>query len=214
MGIREQKGRRLIDTLVDGLAATDVLLVLDNFEHVVPAAWVADRLLGAAPKLRILATSRAPLRLYGEQELPVPPLALPDLGDRTSSMALSRYEAIALFIERARAAVSRLRPERCERPHRGDVCARLDGLPLAIELAASRIKVLTPQAIFSRLAAGPDLLTATARNLPPRQRTLRATITWSYGLLGGTRAATVRPAVGLPGRRRPRGRRSGRQPRG
>jgi predicted ATPase/class 3 adenylate cyclase len=182
LALREQKGRHLIDTLVDGLAATDVLLVLDNFEHVLSAAWVADRLLGEAPKLRILATSRAPLRLYGEQELRVPPLTLPDLDDADELVVLSRYEAIALFIERARAASPGFVLTDGNARLVADICARLDGLPLAIELAASRIKVLTPQAIYSRLG-GLDLLTATARNLPPRQRTLRATITWSYSLL-------------------------------
>jgi predicted ATPase/class 3 adenylate cyclase len=182
LAIREQKGQHLIDTLVDGLATTDVLLVLDNFEHVLSGAWVAERLLGAAPRLRILTTSRAPLRLYGEQELPVPPLALPDLGDAHELMVLSRYEAIALFVERARAASPGFVLSNGNARLVADICARLDGLPLAIELAASRIKVLTPQAIFSRLG-GLDLLTATTRNLPPRQRTLRATITWSYSLL-------------------------------
>ncbi len=182
LAIREQKGRPLIDTLVDGLAATDVLLVLDNFEHVLSGAWIADRLLKAAPKLQILVTSRAPLRLYGEQELPVPPLALPDLSDADEPMVLSRYEAIALFTERARAASPGFVLSDDNARLVADMCARLDGLPLAIELAASRIKVLTPQAILSRLG-GLDLLTATTRNLPPRQRTLRATVTWSYSLL-------------------------------
>ena len=183
LGMRDQQGRELIDTLVDGVAAADVLLVLDNFEHMLPGAWVAERLLGAAPKLRILATSRAPLRLYGEQELPVPPLALPDLDDAEELTLLSRYEAIALFIERARAASPEFALSESNARAVADICGRLDGLPLAIELAASRIKVLTPQAILSRLRAGPDLLAATARNLPPRQRTLRATISWSHGLL-------------------------------
>ncbi|HEX6576862.1 MAG TPA: adenylate/guanylate cyclase domain-containing protein [Jiangellaceae bacterium] len=183
LGIRERPGRELIDTLPDVLAAMDVLLVLDNFEHLLPAASVVDRLLAAARRLRILVTSRAPLRLYGEQEHQVPPLALPDVDRPQDLDVLSRCEAIALFVERARAA----------RPGFGltdenagvvaDVCIRLDGLPLAIELAASRVKVLTPQAIRSRLAEGPDLLTASARNLPARQRTLRATIGWSCGLL-------------------------------
>jgi predicted ATPase/class 3 adenylate cyclase len=181
--MREQPGRALIDTLVDGLAVKTVLLVLDNFEHVLPAAWVVERLLGAAPQLRILVTSRAPLRLYGEQEQPVPPLALPDLGVAHELEVLSRSEAIALFFERARSA----------RPGFGltdgnatavvGICAGLDGLPLAIELAASRIKVLSPQAILARLAARQDVLRTTARNLPPRQRTLRSAIDWSFRLL-------------------------------
>ncbi|MGH9249334.1 MAG: adenylate/guanylate cyclase domain-containing protein, partial [Acidimicrobiales bacterium] len=183
LGIGERPGRELVDTLVDGLAVKDILLVLDNFEHVLPAAWVAERLLGAAPGLRILVTSRAPLRIYGEQEHQVPPLALPDADQPHELDVLSRCEAIALFVERAHAA----RPEFVltdENAHVvTDVCTRLDGLPLAIELAASRVNVLTPRAIRSRLAEGPDLLTASARNLPARQRTLRATIGWSCGLL-------------------------------
>jgi predicted ATPase/class 3 adenylate cyclase len=178
LGMREQPGRELIDTLADRLAGKEVLLVLDNFEHVLPAVWVVERLLGALPKLRILVTSRARLRLYGEQEQQVLPLALPD-PDARALEVLSRCEAIALFTDRARAA----RPEFVLTDENAsavnDVCARLDGLPLAIELAASRLKVLTPQAILSRLDAGPDLLTATARNVPQRQRTLRATIKWS-----------------------------------
>jgi predicted ATPase len=183
LGIMEQSGRELIDTLDDWLADKDVLLMLDNFEHVAPAAWVAERLLGSAPRLRILVTSRAPLRLYGEQEHQVPPLALPDLSQPHELEALYRNEAIALFVDRARAVDSGFGLTDQNARIVGDVCARLDGLPLAIELAASRIKVLSPQAVLSRLATGPDVLTATALNLPPRQRTLRATIDWSCGLL-------------------------------
>jgi predicted ATPase/class 3 adenylate cyclase len=183
LGMREQPGREPIDTLVDGLAAKDVLLVLDNLEHLLPAAWVVERLLGAAPGLRVLVTSRAPLRLYGEQEHPVPPLALPDADELHELNMLARCEAIALFTERARAA----RPEFALTAENAnvvaEVCTRLDGLPLAIELAASRVNVLTPQAIRSRLAGDSNLLTASARNLPARQRTLRATIGWSCGLL-------------------------------
>ncbi len=183
LGMRERPGRELIDTLVDGLAAKGVLLVLDNFEHVLSAAWVAERLLGSAQGLRILATSRAPLRLYGEQELPVPPLALPETSRPHDLERVAGYEAIALFSERARASLPGFVLTDENVGAVADICARLDGLPLALELAASRIKVLTPQAIWSRLAAGADLLTATARNVPARQRTLHATIGWSCDLL-------------------------------
>jgi hypothetical protein len=179
----EQPGRELIDTLVDGLTHKDVLLVLDNVEHVYPAAWVAERLLAAASRLRILATSRAPLRLYGEQEQQVPPLELPDLGQPHELEAVSRNEAIALFTDRARAASPAFVLTDQNARIVADVCARLDGVPLAIELAASRTKALTPQGILSRLATGPDVLIATARNLPPRQRTVRATIDWRCALL-------------------------------
>jgi predicted ATPase/class 3 adenylate cyclase len=214
LGMREQPGRELIDTLVDGLAAKNVLLVFDNVEHVLPAAWVAERLLATAPRLRILATSRAPLRLYGEQEQPVPPLALPDAGLSNEPERLAGYETIALFTDRARAALPEFRLTEGNAHIVAEICTRLDGLPLAIELAASRIKVLTPQAILSRLDSGRNLLTASARNLPLRQRTLRATIDWSYGLLtqseqrlfsrlavfrGGADVDAVE-AVGNPGR--------------
>jgi predicted ATPase/class 3 adenylate cyclase len=182
LGMREQPRRGLIETLVDGLAAKDVLLLLDNFEHVLPAAWVVERLLGAAPKLRILVTSRAPLHIYGEQEQQVLPLALPGTDARALEV-LSRCEAIALFTDRARAARPQFVLTDDNASAVNDVCVRLDGLPLAIELAASRVKVLTPQAILSRLAVGPDLLTAAARNVPQRQRTLKAAIGWSAGLL-------------------------------
>jgi predicted ATPase len=185
MGTRERPGRELIDTLVDGLAAKDVLLVMDNFEHVLPAAWVAERLLRAAPKLRILATSRAPLRIYGEQEQPIPPLMLPNAAETQNPEVLSRCEATALFAERAGAARPGFGLTEGNAAAVAAICTRLDGLPLAIELAASRIKVLTPQAILARLGSDADLLAATSRNLPPRQRTLRATISWSYGLLDG-----------------------------
>ena len=183
LGMREQPGREPIDTIVDELAAKDVLLVLDNFEHLLPASWVAERLLAAAPRLRILATSRAPLRIYGEQEQHVPPLAVPDPDRRPTLEVVSRYEAVMLFRDRANAARAGFAVTDETAPVVAGICARLDGLPLAIELAASRVKVLTPQAILSRLDAGRDLLIATARNIPLRQRTLRATIDWSAGLL-------------------------------
>ena len=181
--MREQPGRVPIDTLVDGLAARHVLLVLDNYEHVLPAAWVAERLLAAAPRLRILATSRAPLRLYGEQEQPVPPMALPDFDSAPELDVLSRNEAIVLFVERARAARPGFTLTSRNAAAVAGICARLDGLPLAIELAASRIRVLTPQAMGSRLTVSSGDLVASARNLPSRQRTLRATIDWSHRLL-------------------------------
>jgi serine/threonine-protein kinase PknK len=135
----------------------------------IAAAWVAERLLAAASRLRILATSRAPLRLYGEQEQQVPPLELPDLGQPHELEAVSRSEAIALFTDRARAASPAFVLTDQNARIVADVFARLDGLPLAIELAASWTKVLTPQGVLFRLATGPDVLIATARNLPPRQ---------------------------------------------
>jgi predicted ATPase/class 3 adenylate cyclase len=183
LGVKEESGRQLVDTLADHLADKELLLVPDNFEHLLEAASVVERLLGAAGRLRVLATSRTPLGLYGEQEQHVPPLGLPDLGRLPELEALSRYEAVVLFIERARATKPGFAITNENAPAVAALCAQLDGLPLAIELAASRIRVLSPQAILSRLGHSLDLLIASARNLPERQRTLRGAIAWSYGLL-------------------------------
>jgi predicted ATPase/class 3 adenylate cyclase len=183
LGLQEEPGRALLDTVADHLADAEMLLVLDNFEHILEAAPVVERLLGAARRLRILVTSRQPVHLYGEQEQPVPPLALPDPSNLPEAEALSQYEAVALFIDRARAARPGFTVTDENAPAVAELCARLDGLPLAIELAASRIKVLSPDAILSRLGQRLDLLTASSRNLPERQRTLRGAIEWSYGLL-------------------------------
>jgi predicted ATPase/class 3 adenylate cyclase len=183
LDLPEEPGRDLMDTLAGHLRDKELLLVPDNFEHLLEAAEVVERLLGASPRLRVLATSRTPLGLYGEQEQHVPPLALPDPRQLPELDVLTRYEAVALFIERARAATTSFRLTNENASAVAEICARLDGLPLAIELAASRIKVLPPDAILSRLGHRLDLLATTARNLPERQRTLRAAIEWSYGLL-------------------------------
>ena len=183
LGVREEPGSELIDTLVNRLERKALLLVLDNFEHLLEAASLVDQVLGRAADVRVLATSRTRLGLYGEQEQLVPPLRLPDPRHLPELDAVSRYEAVALFIERARAARSAFEVTSENAPAVAEICARLDGLPLAIELAASRLKVLPPDAILSRLRTSLDLLAAGARNIPERQRTLRATIEWSYGLL-------------------------------
>jgi predicted ATPase/class 3 adenylate cyclase len=183
LGVREEPGSELIDTLVTRLAAKDLLLVLDNFEHLLPATSLVENVLGRVPEVRILVTSRTPLGLYGEQEQHVPPLALPDPRHLPELEALSQYEAVQLFIDRARAGRSDFAVTNENAPAVAEICARLDGLPLAIELAASRIKLLSPEAILSRLGRRLDLLTATARNVPERQKTLRGAIEWSYGLL-------------------------------
>jgi predicted ATPase/class 3 adenylate cyclase len=183
LGVREEPGRDLIDTLVNRLAGKTLLLVLDNFEHLLEAAWLMDEVLGRVAEVRVLVTSRTRLGLYGEQEQLVPPLRLPDPRHPPEVDALSRYEAVALFMDRARTARSEFAVTNENAPAVAEICARLDGLPLAIELAASRIKVLSPDAILSRLRDSFDLLAASARNIPERQRTLRAAIGWSYGLL-------------------------------
>ena len=158
--------------------------MLDNFEHVLEAAPRVADLLAAAPQLKLLVTSRIPLHLSGEHEYPVPPLALPDPAHLPEVSSLSQYEAVALFVERARAVKADFAVTNANAPAVAEICVRLDGLPLAIELAAARVKLLSPQALLARLEQRLDLLTGGPRDLPARQQTLRATIDWSYDLLG------------------------------
>jgi predicted ATPase/Tfp pilus assembly protein PilF len=160
-----------------------LLLVLDNFEQVLGAAPAVAALLGGAPGLKVLATSRAPLGLYGEHEFPVPPLTLPDLKRPPPLESMTQYEALRLFVERARAAKPNFTITNESAPAVAEICVRLDGLPLAIELAAARIKVLPPKAMLKRLGSRLKLLTGGARDLPERQRTLRGAIEWSFALL-------------------------------
>ena len=178
LGVQEGPGRSLVDALTDRLANMEALLVLDNFEHLLEAAPVVERLLGSAPGIRLLVTSRASLRLYGEHELPVPPLRLAGPDDEREAML--RSEAVALFVERAQAIRPALDLSDDSVFAIAQLCARLDGLPLAIELAARRVNILSRRAILARLSTGLDTLAASSTNLPPRQRTLRATIQWSY----------------------------------
>src|SRR5580698_9993597 len=160
-----------------------MLLLLDNFEHLVSAAPVIAQLLTAGRKLKVAVTSQAPLHVYGEHEFPVPPLALPDLKSIPPLEVLSRLPAIALFVERAQAIRREFTLTRENAPAVAALCARLDGPPLAIELAAARIKLLSPSAMLTRLESRLNLLTGGARDLPARQQTLRNTVDWSYGLL-------------------------------
>jgi len=144
LGVGDVVGRPLLDVLVDYLRGRQLLLVLDNFEQVLAAATVADTLLRACPGLCVLVTSRAALQLRGEHEYPVPPLALPDSGRSFTPEALSHYGAVALFIERATAIKPDFVVTNANAPAVAEICARLDGLPLAIELAAARIRLLSP----------------------------------------------------------------------
>ncbi|HEU4898767.1 MAG TPA: adenylate/guanylate cyclase domain-containing protein [Actinomycetota bacterium] len=169
LGVPEDPGRPILDGVKEHLRHRELLGVADNFEQVAEAAAVLEELLTAAPRLRALVTSRVVLSLRGEQEYPVP--------------ALGGAEAVRLFAERAVAASPRFALTDENAPVVADICARLDGLPLAIELAATRTKVLTPDEILSRLERRLSLLTSGARSLPERQRTLRAAIAWSYDLL-------------------------------
>jgi predicted ATPase/DNA-binding CsgD family transcriptional regulator len=181
LGVTESPSRLLLDSLKDFLRDKQTLLLLDNFEQIICVAPLLTELLEACARLRILVTSREALRLRGEHEFPLAPLALPG---QPSFENLLQYPGIALFVERAQAIQPgfQLRPEDANAV--AEICARLDGLPLAIELAAARIKLLPPQAMLVHLRDAPlQLLTGGARDLPARQQTLRGTIQWSYDLL-------------------------------
>ncbi len=172
----------LKENLRDSLRAP-MLLVLDNFEHLVQAAPTVAELLAIGPHLKIMVTSRAALHIYGEHEFPVPPLALPDSLSMPPVEVLSQYPAVALFVQRAVAVKPDFALNRENAPAVTEICARLDGLPLAIELAAARVKVLSPTSMQARLTSRLQLLTGGARDMPQRQQTLRAAIDWSYDLL-------------------------------
>jgi predicted ATPase/DNA-binding XRE family transcriptional regulator len=159
------------------------LLVLDNFEQVLAAAPAISELLGAAPALKVLVTSRAALHISGEHQVQVPPLALPDLHDPPALDALSQVPAVELFVQRAQAVAPRFALTETNAADVVAVCHRLDGLPLALELAAARSKMFPPQALLARLRSPLAILTVGARNLPIHQQTLRSTLAWSYDLL-------------------------------
>ena len=184
--IREAGGHSAIEILRKNLqdaSRAAMLLLLDNFEHLVQAAPSVAELLATAPHLKIMVTSQAALHVYGEHEFPVPPLALPDSRSKASVEVLSQCPAVALFVQRAVAAKPDFELDRGNAAAVSEICARLDGLPLAIELAAARVKVLSPSLMLTRLANRFQLLTGGARDLPQRQQTLRATMDWSYDLL-------------------------------
>jgi predicted ATPase len=184
LGVREQPGRLLTETLSNHLKPKKTLLVLDNCEHLVEAcAELAEALLRACPKLRILTTSREVLGITGETTWRVPSLSLPDPRHVPPIEELPRCEAIGLFIERAAAVLPTFTLTNHNAPAVAQVCHRLDGVPLAIELAAARARVLAVEQIAERLDDCLRLLTAGSRTALPRHRTLRATIDWSYSLL-------------------------------
>jgi predicted ATPase/DNA-binding XRE family transcriptional regulator len=183
LGLREAYDQPLREILVGYLRDKEVLLILDNFEQVVSAAPLVGLLLAASPLLKVLVTSRMVLHVYGEQEFAVPPLALPPLRHLPAIDLLAHYEAVALFIQRAQLAMADFAVTAENAPAVAEICARLDGLPLAIELAAARVKLLPPQALLLRLDRRFAVLTGGAHDLPGRQQTLRKTIDWSYNLL-------------------------------
>ncbi|MDP9352569.1 MAG: tetratricopeptide repeat protein, partial [Chloroflexota bacterium] len=183
LGVSETSGQGPEEALAEYLRGRQVLLVLDNFEHLLDGAPLVARLLTLSPGLRVLVTSRALLRLTGEHEFPVPPLELPAEGWVADVRALARSEAISLFVQRARAARPTFELTANNATAVSGICRRLDGLPLAIELAAARIRILPPEAMLGRIDHSLALLTGGARDLPERQRTLSAAIDWSYDLL-------------------------------
>ncbi len=183
LGLREARERSLLEQLQVSLRERQVLLLLDNFEQVVSAATHVADLLTSCPHLKVLVTSREVLHVRAEHEFPVPKLSLPDPKRLPDLMALSQYEAVALFIQRAQAVRPEFQMTNANAPAMAEICARLDGLPLAIELAAARIKLLPPQALLTRLGQRLQLLTSSGRDVPARQQTLRNTIQWSYDLL-------------------------------
>lgn len=184
LGISDDEDRRLFDKLAIRLGSERLLLVLDNMEQVTASGPAIVHLLTACPTLTVVATSRSPLHLSGEQVLVVPPLAVPDLAALPSLSDLAQTGAIALFVARGQVVDPDFALSELNATTIAAICARLDGLPLAIELAALRLQVLSPAALLERLTNRLALLTRGAAKLPDRQRTLRATIAWSDDLLG------------------------------
>ncbi|MFL5734324.1 MAG: helix-turn-helix domain-containing protein, partial [Chloroflexia bacterium] len=192
MNVKQHGPRPPLESLKEELRNRALLLVLDNFEQVLPAATLIAELLQAAPGLKVLATSRERLHIYGEYDFAVPPMDLPADGPPAPLETLGGYEAIALFVERARAAGRAFALTADNAGPVTAICAALDGLPLAIELAAARTQLFTPQAILSRLERKLDLLGEGPHDLPPRQRALRSAIDWSYDLLAEEERALFR----------------------
>jgi predicted ATPase/class 3 adenylate cyclase len=183
LDLKDTGDRPLIDVLKGYLRARRLLLVLDNFEQVAGATSLISDLLGAAPEVKLLITSRSALHLSGEHEFAVPPLRVPDTQHMPSPERMPQYEAVRLFIERAQAVRAGFSITNENAPAVAEICVRLDGLPLAIELAAARIRLFPPRALLARLGNRLKLLTGGARDLPARQQTLRDAIDWSYNLL-------------------------------
>jgi predicted ATPase/transcriptional regulator with XRE-family HTH domain/Tfp pilus assembly protein PilF len=184
LGVREAAGRPLLAAITASIGRRALLVLLDNCEHLIDAcAEIVARLLADCPQLSVLATSRTALHLRGEQVFPVAPLALPPVASGTAEAALHDSPAVALFVERAAAIVPDFTLTPANAPDVVAICRRLDGLPLAIELAAAHCRSLAPRALLARLAPSLPLLTGGARDLPARQQTLRDAIAWSYDLL-------------------------------
>jgi predicted ATPase len=185
LGIREAGGQSPLEMLKEHLqsARGPMLLLLDNFEHLVGAAPMVASLLAMNTGLKVIVTSRAALRVSAEHEFPIPPLGMPEVTATAPIEVLSRFPAVALFVQRALAVKPDFELNKENAAAVVEICTRLDGLPLAIELAAARVKVLSPSSMRTRLRSRLQLLTGGARDMPERQQTLRAAIDWSYDLL-------------------------------
>lgn len=183
LGVHETENRSALERLKEYLSPKQSMLLLDSFEHLLPAAPLITDLLTAAPRLKVLVTSRALLRLDGEWGYPVPPLSTPDLNNLPSLERLVEYEAVQLFAERARAVRGEFAVTEENAAAVAEICVRVEGLPLAIELAAARVRLLPPHKILAALSDRLGFLTGGARDWPARQRTLRDTIDWSFTLL-------------------------------
>ncbi len=195
LGLREAGGQAPLQLLAEHFQNTSrepMILLLDNFEHLMGAAPLVAELLAMGPALKIVVTSRAALHVYGEHEFPVAPLALPSPQSLPPVETLSNYSAIDLFVQRAAAVKPGFKITEENAPAVVEICARLDGLPLAIELAAARVKLLPPSAMRTRIESRLQLLTGGARDLPARQQTLRAAIDWSYDLLSAPEQKLLR----------------------
>ena len=197
--VRESGGRSVIATVQRFLAEREMLLILDNFEHVLDAAPFVAELLSAARRTKVLATSRAPLRLPGEREYLVPPFGMLAANEKPDLASVAASEAVTFFVDRAQA----VRPDFALTADNSlavaEVCWRLDGLPLALELAAARVKLLPPRALLKRLDHRLPLLTGGARTLPARQQTMRNTIAWSHDLLSSEDQTIFRRLAVFPG---------------
>jgi predicted ATPase/class 3 adenylate cyclase len=192
LGVREQGMTPISTLLKDFIGPKKLLLLLDNFEQLVSAGGFVTEILAAAPGVKAVVTSRAALRVSGEQEYPVPPMTAPNPERVSSPEGLSGYEAVELFVQRAGAVKPNFVLSNENARSVAEICWRLDGLPLAIELAAARIRLLTPDDIVKRLGRSLSLLAGGARDLPARQRTLRGAIDWSYDLLDESMQAFFR----------------------
>lgn len=192
LGLRSAGGHSAVELLHEFLKPREHLLLLDSFEHVIDAAPLLSALVATCPGLKLVVTSRETLNLSAEHELSVPPLSAPDPHPSIDREEAAAYPAVVLFSQRARAANSGFALTDSNAPAVARICARLNGLPLALELAAARARLLGPEAILSRLERGLDLLTRGPRDVPVRQRTMRSTIQWSYDLLDETEQRVFR----------------------